>query len=369
MILSDFISHKTCYYFLKDSSNLDLTCYKDETSNYQTFIDGGYKAEDFWNIYREVGYSSNNIALIKTNFGTIVFNRCNEHEYVKKFLIRNSKNKPCALFLTNRISETHLVAIAENGELKRYIYFAEDGHVLEGKQTLFEKKNNINLKLDERGCFEKVLNEGLVYDYSLDFMGFNKNDDIEILDFKFYKLEEFVKDVECSDSISNDIIFKINANLENYNLSNISINIVKFEGDKSCYITCSPTIGDKSYYLFNRQVTNIKNKKEFTKLFNMALNVLADCNYKEFTRISLEGYFFYRLFHEFNYDMCSAMIDNDDKGSLCIGLSIKDKKHLSESVIVKKMIDFSRFCPQDVKIIHKYVIKNLKPKKVFKDKK
>lgn len=362
MVLDEFISYKTCYYFLKDDGCLDLTFYKDKTKEYQAFIDGGFSINDFYDIYDKVGYSEKSMVILKTRYGTIVFNRCDDHEFVKKFLKENSKNKPCALFLTYRVSETHSVAISENQEIKRYIYYGEDEHILEGDKTLFEKKNNIDLKLDENGFFEESIDEEFVYNYSVDFMGFNKDEDIEILDFKFYEQEIFARDAEINDSVSNDIIYKIHASLEKQGLMDASINFVRFEDDKRCYIVCAPKIDGETYYLFNRQISNIKNKKEFIKTFNMVLNALANFNYKKFNKVTLEGYFFYRMIEEFNYDMCSAMIDNEDKGAFCFALTVKNKTDLKSDEINKNMVNITRFYPSDVKYLHKYILKHLKPK-------
>ena len=362
MILEEFISYKTGYYFLKDDSCLDFTLYKDCTDEFKQFIDGGFSVKDFYNVYDNVGYDKDNIAVLKTKFGSIVFNRQDDHEENKKFLVANSKNKPCAMFFTHRVSETHAVAVAENGKIKRYVYYGEDEHILEGEPIDFEKNNNYNLKLDKNGLFEDFIDEDFVYNYSVDFMGFDKGEDVEIIDFKFYRKEIFAKEPEYNEAITDNIIREINENLSVHGLTDVYVSFTKFENDKRCYIVCSPNINGEYYYVFTKPVENIKNKKEFKKVFYSALNLLAQSDYKTFKKLTLDGYFYYRMLKEFNYDICLLMIDNDYVGDVNFGLTHKDGEKLDAQTITNKMVDIKNFKQKNFKTVYKYIVKNLNPK-------
>ncbi|MBQ7917413.1 MAG: hypothetical protein IJ310_01200 [Clostridia bacterium] len=361
MIFEDFISYKTFYYFLKDDSCLDLGLFEDATQEYKSFIDNGYKTEDFYKIYEPIKTGTKDIVLLKTKYGTFVFHLYSNHEYSKEFLEKNSKIKPCALFGTHRVSETHQIGVAEKGEIKRYLYYGEDEHILEGeKQTTYEKKNKLKFKLDEEGFFTDSIDEEIVYDYASDFLGLDRSEDVEILDFKYYKYKPFAEESVFNTNIDEYVIYRIHENLERQNLNEITFYFTKYYDDAMLDCSCILKEGEDVYCIFSKNIKNIKSKSEFKKLFFSCLKVLETADFRKYKKPSLSYYFHTRMMEEFPYNICMGLIENEDRGNLTLSLTNVNKAQISQDEMTQNMIIIKDFKPKYYKYVHKFILKQMK---------
>ena len=367
MILEEYISYKTFYYFIKGDLNLDPYFYNDITQNFKSFADNGYKTEEFNEIYEKVSGDKNLFAALKTKYGNIVFFGYEDNENICDFLKRNTKQTSGAMFLTHRGSDSHQVVLAENSEIVRNICYMEEEHILEGKKTKFEKDQEVNLKLDEDGFFEKEIDEEFIYNFSIDYMGFNKDEDLEILDFKVFEFELFRPPDELDDNVFDDIIERIHNNLKRQNLTKLTINFIKFENDDMLNIFCDHVKNENCYYLFSKTVKNIKNKKEFKTNFLACLNFISKCDFEKYKKPTFESYVSHKLIDKLNYDICSIPLELDDGNDLFIALLAKDKIGLQQNEIIKTMVKIKNFRPKHWKYVHKYLMKNLNPKSITKN--
>lgn len=360
MNLEEYISYKTFFYFFKDDPILDLDLYVDKTSDFQNFIDNGYKDEDFAEVYSKAEYDSYDIVYLKTNRGVFLFHGGSKHEYVMDFLEKATQNTAGAFFATHRVSDTHQIGIAENGELKRYLYYGEDGHILEGdEQTPYEKKKKIKFKLDEDEFFVNDIDEETVYNYASDFMKFDRTEDLKILDFKYYSYEPFSTLPEYDSNIDDNIIYQIHDNLEKQGLEDISFYFTKYEEDDMIDCSCIVKENETIYYVFSKIIKNIKKKKDFKDLLFSCLKALATCNFREYTKSPLQYYLHAQLLQKVKYDMCTLIVDNEDKGSLAVSLTMKKSEKLYNEQIVSNMKNIENFKLKNYKIIYKYLLKNM----------
>ena len=152
MKIFELISYKTCYYYLKDTSNLDLSDYiykgdgLDEILEDYDENDAGHLYDAFSNsIYGE----NKDIIEIKTNQGSIIFHKGDDHNYIKRFLETNSQNAPCAFFASFRTSDDYIYAYAKEGKIERFMCNSEEGCYLEGEKTQAEIECNLNYSLDD----------------------------------------------------------------------------------------------------------------------------------------------------------------------------------------------------------------------------
>ena len=361
MILEEFVSYKTFYYFLKDDSNLDLRFFEDQTDKFEKFVKNGYQTKDFFEIYNPIKTGTKDIYILKTKYGSFVFHTYSNHEYSKEFLEHNSKNKPCALFGTHRTSDTHQIGTAENGEVKRYLYYGEDEHILEGeKQTAYEKKNKLKFKLDDDGFFTDFIEEDIVYNWASDFIGFDRSEDVEILDFKYYKYAPFAEESVIDTKIDEYVIYKIHENMERQNVSEMTFYFTKYYDDEMLDCSCILKEGEEVYCIFSKNIKNIKNKREFKKLFYSCLKTLETADYRKSKKPSLSYYLHAKMMEEFPYNICMGLIDNEDRGELAVSLTNVNKVQISQDDMSKNMIIIKDFKPKYYKHIHKFIMKKLK---------
>lgn len=356
MILSEFISYKCAYYFLKDDSLENyLEFYKDISDEYKEFKDNGYKEKEFYDIYSKVRSGTSDIVLLKTKYGSIVFHDFTNHAHVKKFLINNSKKAPCAFFATHRVSETHYIGLASEGKLSRYVYYGEDEHILEGNPSEYEIKNNLNWELDEDGFFIESIDESNVYDCASDFIGFDRDEDIEILDFKYYKFDPYREHSKYESKIENNIINLIHENLNRQGFEDGFFYITTYRDDPMYQISFVGKENDEFYYVFCKHLNTLKNKKIFKESLFECLNAMASEDYKNCTKVTFEHYLYEDVKKKFNHNMYIGLIDNEYRNELTFSLVVKDTVKLSEEEVIKRQITIKDFKPKNYKTIYKYI--------------
>ena len=355
MRVAEFMSYKTFYYFLYDDSCLDLSKYKDVTRFEENFTkENGYTAENFAKLYSDIHSGTKDLALIKTSQGTIIFHEFSDHEYVKEFLKQNSKNKPCGIFGSHRVGDVYQIGIAENGEIKRYIFSDESENILEGKKTDYEKKAGKKYKLDEDGFFEEFLDEDDVYEYAKDFLPFNVEDaDVEVLDFKFYKY------METDANVDEKIMQKIHNNLIKNGVESIGFSIFYIPKKKESYMIGVQKMNGKDCFVFAEEIFDLNDKAEVETVFNRALKTYATKNYEDCKYPN--GFMLHYSVNELKskQNVVSFMVESEDPGVMSCGLIKRKSKKIRNSKIAKTMIAIKKYTPEKFYVVYKYIMHNI----------
>ena len=280
MKIFELISYKTCYYYLKDTSNLDLSDYKFEEDLLPDALkvykedDEGYLCE----ILDENMYGgSEDIIEIKTNYGSIIFHKGNDHDYVKEFIRQNSKNAPCAFFASFRVSDDYIFAYAENGEVKRYMCNSEDGCLLEGEKTQAEIECNLDYTLeDEYSFIEPLVDEDDIVNLASKIIPFDTQKDVEILAINYYSKVVELDDKSIPTNIETTIIANIHNNLKEHNERVAGITLNKAKDTNLIYMLAFFMNSDDVLYA---DIIDLNNKDEFITSISRCLNVLSSNEY------------------------------------------------------------------------------------------
>ena len=280
MKIFELISYKTCYYYLKDTSNLDLTSYEFKEDMLPEILED-YDPEDVGQLYdafdENMYGGSDDIIEIKTKYGSIIFHKGNDHEYVKEFLKHNSKNSIAAFFASFRVSDDYIFAYAENEEIKRYMCNSEEGCLLEGNKTQAEIECNLNYTLeDEYSFIEPYVDEDDIVNLASKIIPFDTQGDVEILAINYYKKIIELDDKSIPTKIDSDIVYNIHSNLIKNNEKVAGITINKAKNNDLVYILSFFMNSDNILY---SDIVNLKDKQKFIDSISRCLNVLSNNNY------------------------------------------------------------------------------------------
>ena len=184
MKLFEIMSYKAFYYFLKDNTYLNMDGYNMHKSEIEY---DKYTQEEFYAaFYDDLLGAEDDIVEIRTNKGSLVYHRIDSKEYMKEFIIRNSKIAPCAVFGNYKTSDVYLFGLANKGKLERFFSTENGVASLEGEPTKLEKKVGLDIKIDAGGILKSDIGEEDIFSLANAFVGFDiKNDDIEILGVYF----------------------------------------------------------------------------------------------------------------------------------------------------------------------------------------
>lgn len=280
MKIFELISYKTCYYYLKDTSNLDLTNYEFKEDMLPELLDD-YDPEDVGQLcdaFDENMYGgSEDIIEIKTKYGSIIFHKGDDHEYVKNFLKQNSENSIAAFFASFRVSDDYVFAYAENGKIKRYMCNSEEGCLLEGDKTQAEIECDLNYTLeDEYSFIEPYVDEDDIVNLASKIIPFDTQGDVEILAINYYKKIIELDDKTIPTKIDSDIIHNIHNNLIKNNERVAGISINKAKNNDYVYILSFFMNSDKILY---SDIVDLKDKQKFIDTVSRCLNVLSNEHY------------------------------------------------------------------------------------------
>ena len=280
MKIFELISYKTCYYYLKDTSNLDLTNYEFKEDMLPELLDD-YDPEDVGQLcdaFDENMYGGNeDIIEIKTKYGSIIFHKGDDHEYVKNFLKQNSENSIAAFFASFRVSDDYIFAYAENGKIKRYMCNSEEGCLLEGDKTQAEIECDLNYTLeDEYSFIEPYVDEDDIVNLASKIIPFDTQGDVEILAINYYKKIIELDDKTIPTKIDSDIIHNIHNNLIKNNERVAGISITKAKNNDYVYILSFFMNSDKILY---SDIVDLKDKQKFINTVSRCLNVLSNEHY------------------------------------------------------------------------------------------
>lgn len=285
MKIFELISYKTAYYFVSNTSNLNLSQY-DLKENLLTQAETVYKEDDvgyLYNLFGDYLYPESNYILeIKTINGSFIFHKGDNHDYVKNFLKVNSKDAPCAYFSSFRISDDYIFAYAKNGEIQRYICNSEEGSFIEGNITEAERKCGLNYSMDEDDCFiTPYVHEDDIVNIAKQIIPFDIEKDIKILAINLYQKNKnkiAYTDKNITTTLSPEIILNIHNNLKKQDRISAGISVLKKKKSDKAYILCIDFKNDNPLYA---DIINIKNKEEFINSITKCLNVLSSADFEK----------------------------------------------------------------------------------------
>ncbi|MBR3891310.1 MAG: hypothetical protein IKJ30_04480 [Bacilli bacterium] len=362
MKIFELISYKTCYYYLKDTSNLDLSGYKFEEDMLQDALEV-YKEDDegyLCEMFNENMYGgSEDIIEIKTNYGSIIFHKGDDHDYVKEFLKHNSKNSISAFFASFRVSDDYIFAYAENGEIKRYMCNSEDGCLLEGKKTQAEIDCNLDYTLeDEYSFIEPYVDEDDIVNLASKIIPFDTQKDVEVLSINYYSKVIELDDKSIPTRISSDLVANIHNNLKEHNERVAGITLNKAPNSNLVYLLSFFMNSDDVLYA---DIIDLNNKEEFITSISRSLNVLSNIDYSNNpghiskTQEVLE-------FIRNNANIKQVSITTNIKYPNMISISKVNKKSLLPKILdaLINLKTFKNFNSKNIENIYEFCLKKLK---------
>ena len=362
MNIFNLMFYKTFFYFLNDTSCLDLSNFEklesDDIEEYKQM-----NSEDFCSCFDDSRIGTKDIVEIKTNKGTIIYHEIEDLEYVKEFLKTNSQVKPCGVFGSHRVGDVYMAGYAENGEIQRFMFTDQDQMVLEGENKTIEEKCGLVFELDQDGLFTEIFNEDDILKYAKEFIPFDfENEEVEILEVNIYvRKEQPTPEVEPLSSIlQNDIIKQINLNLDVQQLSEIGMIISKRKKDDKLYIFSMYTEGENHYKLFGDVIENYKNKKEVIDSISKCFNLWANCNYRKnqpYTKLFDACVGVYAFGKKTN--ALTFFVDNDKPGMVSAMQVKANGKKLPEKKLIKSVYLKYNFEPKDLDAIYNHIVKFL----------
>lgn len=290
MKLYEIMSFKTFYYFLKDTSNLDL-------SNYEKYefekeeIEDLESRESLCDAFWDDMHGTDSLIEIKTNHGSVIFHEVDDHEYVKEFLAKNSKLAPCAFFGSYRTSNVYMFGYAENGKLKRFMYTDDGETEVVGEQTEIEKKCNLNFeKADDSPHLKEFIDDNQMFEMAQTFVPFDiENDDVEILSITQYdpiKVQDTkqngeekpqapqIEKIDVERGFTHKIEFGLRNIMHLQNINTFRIFISKNKNDNNLYIASFLWWKDDLFEIYS-DIVDIKNRHEFNRSIARCMNVLS----------------------------------------------------------------------------------------------
>lgn len=291
MKLYEIMSFKTFFYFLKDTSFLDLSNYEKEEFEKEE-IEDLESRESICDAFWDDMHGTDSILEIKTKFGSVIFHVVDDHEYVKKFLVDNSKNKPCAFFGSYRTSNVYMFGYAENGELKRFMYTDDGVTEILGTQTEIERQCNLNFEKEPDSCHLKdFIDDNEMFSMAQVFVPFDiENDDIEILSITRYepkssdnskdKLDTLVKEPALKSDFSISVDLK--NNMHNQKINTFRIFLSKNKNDNNLYVVSFLNSNDTLIKIYS-DIIDFDDAKAFAVSMKNCITLLSNYKIREET--------------------------------------------------------------------------------------
>ena len=274
MILYENYSYKTFYYIAKDISNLD-------TKNYKLVKDM-YDPEEFKQPDYTFDYDTNQIQtkgydILQTKYGYFVYHYFHEIDEVREFLKQNSINKPCAVFGSHRVGDVYLVGIAENGEIKRLLYFEDGEAIIEGEPTEFEIQHNYNVKGDDFESIIHFFKEDMVFEYAKWFAGFDiETEDVEIQDMKYYMPVPFKTE------INSNLGIEIKNNMINQKVNLVAILIAYDKVEDEVVVAGINFEAEDPIILYCDKIYGLADQEEIKISLKRSLNAISELDLRQF---------------------------------------------------------------------------------------
>lgn len=320
MKIYEYFSYKTFYYFLKDISNLNLSNYKRIKDENDFKLKKKFTTAHLDDCFDLGRIGTKDLIILKTNKGYFIYHYIDDHEYVKEFLKQNSLNASCGVFGSYRTSDVYMMGIADKGNIIRYVYSDEEGDIVEGEPTTYEKQGNLDLSVGDDGYLNNFLNEEDVFEYAKWFMGFDiENQDVKILDILHY--------TPCT----------LNGNLPLETAKVLAVSMIKQKVEElgimfsyntktkiltiSCQYIPNP---NNVYNIYCDNVYSIKDKEEFILSLNRCIQacITFDLHTDHKTMSNVDDY--YHSINNKDYNIALCVIDIEKK--FLIGISLFQKK-------------------------------------------
>ena len=329
MIIYEYFSYKTFFYFIKGDFEVDFSKFKESCWEDDEGLPAKkYTSDDLERAFENRFSKDEDIIVIKTNFGTFLYHGNNDHEYVKNFLkLISSKNKSCAVFGSYRTTDVYTFGLAENGEVKRYFYSDESTSFDEGTPSQFEKENPFTYLTDpvKKDC--KYINESYIFDYAKWFAGFDiETQDVKILDIKFYK------PCELDGTIPENVEQRITRNLLTSGTDVVPIFISYNKEYKNVIISASNIINEKTQYtIYFDEVSLLDNYKEILLSFKRCIQAVATFNLSENHKTICPPHLNHTTKPDKTVNTAMVMIDTEKKFLIGVSKFIKKGKRVATS--------------------------------------
>lgn len=327
MLIYEYFSYKTFYYFLKDTSNLDLTNFKRVKDEFDLKKFKKFTTAHLDECFDIGRIGTNDLIILKTNIGSFIYHYIDDHEYVKEFLKRNSLNAPCGVFGSYRTSDVYLLGIADKGEIIRYAYSYEGEDYVEGEPTIYEKDGNLDLTLDNDGYLNNYLDEEDIFNYAKWFIGFDiENKEVKILDIQHY--------VPCplNGNLPQKIAEVLTVSMIKQNLEELGIMFSYNKKTKELFISAQNIVNqEQTNTIYCDRIYSLKDKKEFIISLKRCLQTLItfDLNSENKTLYPIQSY--YRCVNNKNCNISLCVIDIEKKFLVGVSLIQKNGKRVKPS--------------------------------------
>lgn len=264
--LSELITYKTCYCFLKDTSGLDTYHFrkKDYFDKPLQLINTNEIMDALRNCGKE---DDNGITEIVTPYGSIMFHIISDYNKIEKFLCDNSRNAPAAYFMNHRTSSCYGFIEAENGNIRRFATTEDGEETLTGEQTECEKRAKVRFREDKMYLVE----EDDIVKIAKQFCGFDvENDSVEVLAINRYEYEKYPTEITA------DVVPLIKENLQQNNLHFAAIYYTLHPSKKFGYIFSMGEItSGKPVGLYAKKLEGCVKPSVLNQEISRVLNVFA----------------------------------------------------------------------------------------------
>lgn len=357
MLIYEYFSYKTFYYFLKDTSNLDLTNYKRVKDEFDLKKFKKFTKTHLDDCFDMGRIGTNDLIILKTNRGAFIYHYIDDHEYVKTFLKQNSLKAPCGVFGSYRTSDVYMLGIADKGEIIRYAYSYDGGDVVEGGPTQYEKDGNLNLSLNEDGYLNNYLNEEDIFNYAKWFMGFDiEHEEVKILDIEFYK------PCNLNGILPQKTAEVLTVSMIKQNVEELGIMFSYDKKSKELIISCQNVIDENNTNtIYCDRIYSLKDKKEFILSLKRCLQacITLDMRSENKTLYPIHSYYYKVNNPDCNIALC--VIDIEKKFLVGVSLLQKNGKRLKLSTkSVKKGGLLYNLSADELEEIYKIVKKLVK---------
>lgn len=327
MKLYEYFSYKTLFYFLKDDSIFKTRAFKENYAEDENGLPTKKYTKDLLDrLFNDRFDNDNEMVVIKTKYGSFVYHKADEPDYAKEMLEKFSKNAPCGVFGSYRTTDVYTFGIANNGRVERYVYTDEEDTVIEGRETEFEQTHPFKLLGEEETKPEEVpyIDEEYVFEIAKWFAGFDiENEDVKILDIKFYKPCPF------NGNLTADIVSHITNNLNKAGTDCIGIMISYDRDYKSVIISCENVAEDqKRNVIYCDEINFIKNKKEIDLSFRRCLQAIATLDLTQSHHTLTHITHYYTALNDPKSNIAFVLIDTENKFMIGISKYQKNGKRL-----------------------------------------
>lgn len=264
--LSELITYKTCYCFLKDTSGLDT--YHFRKKDYFDKSLSQMEGDKIIDALRSCGTEDDDgITEIVTPYGSVMFHIISDYNKIEKFLCDNSRNAPAAFFMNHRTSSCYGFIEAENGKTRRFATTEDGDEILTGEQTEYEKRAKVRFKEDKMYLVE----EDDIVKIAKQFCGFDvENDSVEVLAINRYEYEKYPTEITA------DVVPLIKENLQQNNLHFAAIYYTFPPTKKPAYIfVMGETTSGKPVGLYAKKMEDFVVASELNLEISRVLNFIA----------------------------------------------------------------------------------------------